>query len=117
MLGGLFLMHGVDAGALESLTPTHDAAHPAAGGHAGGAHAGGAPAEGASNHDDGWLAGHITVACVTVLASVALWSIGRGRLRTTAPARPLPCPASARRRPVAVHGWRPPWIDLCVILR
>jgi uncharacterized protein DUF6153 len=112
VLAGLILMHGVDAGAIESMTGGADrmtaVAHPP-------------QIDGMSEGDHGCdgchLAGHVTVVCVAALVSVALWHLGRVRLDDTDAGQSRQECSSGAGPPSPVPRWRSAWLELSVILR
>jgi uncharacterized protein DUF6153 len=112
VLAGLILMHGVDAGAVESVTGGADrmttAAHP--------------PEIGGMSSDDHGcdgchVAGHVTVVCVAALASVALWRFVRALLGNTDTDPSMDGRTGGAGPPSPVPRWRPAWLELSVILR
>jgi hypothetical protein len=111
VLAGLILMHGLDAGAVQSMTHVgHEtvASHDA---HLEEAHGGDHGCDGCH------LAGHITVACVAVVVSVALWRAGRVRLGETGAEHPPPGREGGADPPTPVPRGQPAWLELSVILR
>ena len=116
VLAGLILMHGLDAGAVRSVTDAMPemAASPAAQVEAaGGDHSGDHGCDGCH------LAGHVTAVCVAALVSVVLWRIGRVRLGETdaAQAPPMPGRPGGAGPPSPVPRGQPAWLELSVILR
>jgi hypothetical protein len=111
VLAGLILMHGLDAGAVDSM---HEPGHEMVASHA-------PQVEAAAGGDHGCygchLAGHITVVCVAALVSVALWGIGRIGLDETDTAQPRDGRGRRAEPSSAVPRWRPAWLELSVILR
>jgi hypothetical protein len=109
-LAGLILMHGLDAGAIQSLT---DAGHEMVAPHA-------PHVERTVGDDHGCngchLAGHVTVACVAALVSVALWRIRRVRLGESGAEQP-PGRQGGTGPPTPVPRGQPAWLELSVILR
>jgi hypothetical protein len=111
VLAGLILMHGLDAGALQSMA---DAGHEMVASHA--AHVEGT-AVGDHGCDGFHLAGHITVMCVAALVSVAL-CIRRVRLSETRADQSPPGRRSGGAGPSSpVPRGQPAWLELSVILR
>jgi uncharacterized protein DUF6153 len=111
VLAGLILMHGLDAEAVQSMT---DVGHEMGAPHA--SHIEEAP-DGDHGCDGCHLAGHVTVACVAVVASVALWRVRRVRLGETDPEQPPPGRQGRADAPAPVPRGHPAWLELSVILR
>jgi hypothetical protein len=112
VLAGLILMHGLDAGAVQSMA---DAGHEMVASHA--AHVEGT-AVGDHGCDGCHLAGHITVMCVAALVSVALWHIRPVRLSETGANQSPPGRRSGGAGPPRpVPRGQPAWLELSVILR
>jgi hypothetical protein len=112
VLTGLILMHGVDAGAVQSMTAAgHETVEP----HA--AHVDGSP-DGGHGCDGCHLASHVTAVCVAVVVALALWGVHRTRLGETSAEQP-PTPGSQRGTgpPTPVPRGQPAWLELSVILR
>jgi hypothetical protein len=112
VLAGLILMHGVDAGAVQSMTA---AGHEMVESHA--AHVDGSP-DGHHGCDGCHLASHVTAVCVAVVVSLVLWRVRRTRLGETSAEQP-PTPGGQRGTgpPAPVPRGQPAWLELSVILR
>lgn len=111
VLAGLILMHGLDAGAVQSMV---DAGHEMVASHA--THVDEAPSD---DHgcDGCHLAGHVTAVCVAALVSVALWRIRRVRLHGAVAEQSPPGHHGGAGPPTPVPRGRPAWLELNVILR
>jgi Family of unknown function (DUF6153) len=111
VLAGLILMHGLDAGAVQSMT---DVGHEMGAPHT--SHIEEAP-HGDHGCDGCHLAGHVTVACVAVLFAVALWRVHRIRLGQTDSEQSPPGRQGGADPPTPVPRGQPAWLELSVILR
>lgn len=110
-LAGLILMHGLDAGAVQSMT---DAGHAMVASHAPQVEKG---PSGDHGCDGCHLAGHVTFMCVAALVSVALWRVRRVRLDETGAEQSPPGRSGGAGPSRPVPRGHPAWLELSVILR
>jgi hypothetical protein len=110
-LAGLILMHGLDAGAVRSMS---DAGHEMVASHTPHVEEGPGDDHGC---DGCHLAGHVTAVCVAALVSAALWRVRRFRLSEAGAEQSPPGRRGGTRPPRPVPRGHPAWLELSVILR
>jgi hypothetical protein len=113
-LAGLILMHGLDAGAVRSMSDAGHEMHEMVASHA--PHVEEAPGD---DHgcDGCHLAGHVTAVCVAALVSVALWRVHRVRLGEAGTEQSPSGLPGGTGPPGPVPRGHPAWLELSVILR